>query len=73
MVSSLTANSGRETTTIKNLSAARLWLPLLDPAHDELDAEQEDFLRWVARHANDERWVKWINERWTTAHAQGSG
>lgn len=71
VISSLTVKNGSETTTMRNLSAARLWLPLLDPAHDDLDAEQEDFLCWIARHANDDRWVKWINKRWTTVEAQG--
>jgi len=71
VLSSLHVQNDAATTTIRSVSAARLWVPLLDPAHDELDAEQEDFLRWIARHANDERWVKWIVERWKTIEAQG--
>ena len=73
VLSSLSVQNGAATTTIRSLSAARLWLPLLDPAYDDLDAEQEDFLRWIARHANDERWVKWITERWETVEAREAG
>lgn len=64
-LATLCVESSTSRDTIRNLSVARFWLAVIDPARDGLDAEQDDFLGWVSLNANNEAWVSWITERWS--------
>jgi hypothetical protein len=57
------------TIVVRDLSLSRVASPLLDPTFDQIDAEEEDFLLWVANSANDVTWVAWISQRWQPVEA----
>lgn len=63
-LSRLELAGGEQAYRVWNLSIWRFVRPIVDPAWDDIELEQDDFLRWVANSLGDPEWLENIRARW---------
>lgn len=69
LVSELRINGTEEARRIGTIRSFSLWRPLrptIDPAWDDNELEQDDFLLWLANSSQDPRWRENVQQRWRT-------
>lgn len=67
LVSELRFSGTEEARRIGTIRSFFLWRrlrPMIDPAWDELELEEDDFLLWLANSSQDPRWRENVQQRW---------